>query len=130
MHQQHNYPAWKPRSSLDVGLPDGAGDDRYLSELERSLPRALEAQPDCVFYLAGADPFEDDQLGGLRMTKDGLQARDHMVMEAVRAARTPLVTVLAGGYARRLDDTVAIHTATIRTALQLEIREASSRMRS
>lgn len=116
IHQQHNYPMWKPRGSLDIGLPDGAHDDTYLRELETALPRALAHAPECVFYLAGADPYEDDQLGGLRLTMDGLRARDRMVIEAVRHARVPLVIVLAGGYARRVDDTVAIHAATIEEA--------------
>jgi hypothetical protein len=66
MHQQHNYPLWKPRGSLDVGLPDGAHDDTYLAELARALPAVMAHAPQCVFYLAGADPYEDDQLGGLR----------------------------------------------------------------
>jgi acetoin utilization deacetylase AcuC-like enzyme len=116
MHQQHNYPLWKPRSTLDVGLPDGAHDAAYLRELERALPRAMAHRPQCVFFLAGADPYEDDQLGGLRLTRDGLRRRDRMVIETVRAAAVPLVVTLAGGYARRLEDTVAIHTATIEEA--------------
>src|SRR5205085_1768827 len=65
MHQQHNYPMWKPRSSLDVGLADGTRDATFLRELERALPVVMASNPDCVFYLAGADPYEDDQLGGL-----------------------------------------------------------------
>jgi acetoin utilization deacetylase AcuC-like enzyme len=69
-----------------------------------------------VFYLAGADPYEDDQLGGLRLTRDGLRLRDRMVFGAVRAADVPLVVTLAGGYARRLEETVAIHGATIEEA--------------
>jgi len=69
-----------------------------------------------VFYLAGADPYEDDQLGGLRLTKDGLRARDRMVIETVREAGVPLAITLAGGYARRVEDTVAIHVATIEEA--------------
>ena len=73
-------------------------------------------RPQCAFYLAGADPYEDDQLGGLRLTKEGLRRRDRLVIETVRAAGVPLVVVLAGGYARRLDDTVAIHLATIEEA--------------
>jgi acetoin utilization deacetylase AcuC-like enzyme len=116
MHQQHNYPLWKPRSTLDVGLPDGAHDATYLRELERALPQAMAHRPQCVFFLAGADPFEDDQLGGLRLTRDGLRRRDRMVIETVRAAGVPLVVTLAGGYARRLDDTVSIHAATIEEA--------------
>ena len=64
MHQQHNYPLWKPRGSLDIGLADGAHDDTYLGDLARALPNVFAGQPQCVFYLAGADPYEDDQLGG------------------------------------------------------------------
>jgi acetoin utilization deacetylase AcuC-like enzyme len=116
MHHQHNYPVWKPRSTLDVGLPDGAHDATYLRELERALPQAMAHRPQCVFFLAGADPYEDDQLGGLRLTRDGLRRRDRMVIETVRAASVPLVVTLAGGYARRLDDTVSIHAATIEEA--------------
>jgi acetoin utilization deacetylase AcuC-like enzyme len=117
MHQQHNYPMWKPQGSLDIGLSDGAHDATYLKELERALPRVLAHRPDCVFYLAGADPYEDDQLGGLRLSKDGLRRRDRTVVEAVRSIGVPLVITLAGGYARRIEDTVAIHTATVEEAL-------------
>jgi acetoin utilization deacetylase AcuC-like enzyme len=116
MHQQHNYPMWKPRGSLDVNLPDGAHDATFLAELERALPAVVAHRPRCVFYLAGADPYEDDQLGGLRLTIDGLRRRDRMVVDAIRQANVPLVITLAGGYARRVDDTVAIHAATIETA--------------
>jgi acetoin utilization deacetylase AcuC-like enzyme len=117
MHQQHNYPAWKPRGSLDIGLPDGVRDETYLGELEKALPAVIASQPQCVFYLAGADPYEDDQLGGLRLTRDGLRRRDRMVIDAARASDVPLVIVLAGGYARNVDDTVAIHVATIEEAV-------------
>jgi acetoin utilization deacetylase AcuC-like enzyme len=116
MHQQHNYPMWKPRSSLDIGLSDGTHDRTYLQELERALPQVMAHGPECVFYLAGADPYEDDQLGGLRLTKEGLRARDRMVIEAGSAGGVPLVITLAGGYARRVEDTVAIHCATIEEA--------------
>ena len=116
MHQQHNYPMWKPRGSLDVGLPDGAGDATFLRELERALPAVMAHTPQCVFYLAGADPYEDDQLGGLRLTKAGLRQRDRMVIDAVRSAGVPLVITLAGGYARRVEDTVAIHVSTVEEA--------------
>jgi acetoin utilization deacetylase AcuC-like enzyme len=119
MHQQHNYPLWKPRGSLDVGLPDGAHDEAFLRELERALPAVMAHRPQCVFYLAGADPYEDDQLGGLRLTKDGLRRRDRLVIDAVRRAVVPLVITLAGGYARRIEDTVAIHVATIEEAAGL-----------
>jgi acetoin utilization deacetylase AcuC-like enzyme len=118
MHQQHNYPMWKPRGSLDIGLPDGVHDMTYLAELEKALPLVFASGPGCVFYLAGADPYEDDQLGGLRLTREGLRQRDRMVIAAARASGVPLVIVLAGGYARSVDDTVVIHVATIEEALQ------------
>jgi acetoin utilization deacetylase AcuC-like enzyme len=118
MHQQHNYPTWKPRGSLDVGLPDGVHDTTYLAELEKALPAVIASRPQCMFYLAGADPYEDDQLGGLRLTRDGLRRRDRMVIEAARRSHVPLVIVLAGGYARNVDDTVAIHVATIEEAVK------------
>jgi acetoin utilization deacetylase AcuC-like enzyme len=116
MHQQHNYPMWKPRGSLDIGLPDGAGDRQVLSELAQALPIVMASEPQCVFYLAGADPYEDDQLGGLRMTREGLRRRDRLVIETVCAAGVPLVITLAGGYARLVEDTVEIHAATIEEA--------------
>jgi acetoin utilization deacetylase AcuC-like enzyme len=118
MHQQHNYPMWKPRGSLDVGLPDGVHDAAYLEELEKALPTVMANGPQCMFYLAGADPYEDDQLGGLRLTREGLRERDRMVIDAACASHVPLVIVLAGGYARNVDDTVAIHAATIEEAVK------------
>jgi acetoin utilization deacetylase AcuC-like enzyme len=118
VHQQHNYPMWKPRGSRDIGLPDGVHDATYLRELQGALPDVVAHRPGCVFYLAGADPYEDDQLGGLRLTKDGLRQRDRMVIEAVCDAQVPLVVVLAGGYARNVEDTVAIHCATVEEVLQ------------
>jgi acetoin utilization deacetylase AcuC-like enzyme len=116
MHQQHNYPVHKPRGSLDVGLPDGAGDDLYLARLSETLPLAFQNAPNLVFYLAGADPFEDDQLGGLALTKNGLRERDRLVLQTCTTADVPIVILLAGGYARRLDDTVDIHFATFEEA--------------
>jgi acetoin utilization deacetylase AcuC-like enzyme len=117
MHQQQNYPLWKPRGTLDIGLADGTHDASYLRDLERALPRVLAHRPECVFYLAGADPYEDDQLGGLRLTRDGLRRRDRAVFDAVRGAGVALVVTLAGGYARRVEDTVAIHAATVTEAI-------------
>lgn len=113
MHQQHNYPFFKPRSDLDIGLENGAGDERYLADLCRALPRVIESRPELVVYLAGADPFERDQLGGLRLTKAGLHERDRLVIDASSRAGVPLVTVLAGGYAWDVRDTVDIHAATM-----------------
>ncbi|MDE3154232.1 MAG: histone deacetylase [Acidobacteriota bacterium] len=116
IHQQQNYPAFKPHGSLDVGLPDGTGDAAYLAALGQALPQVFAHRPDLVFYLAGADPYEDDQLGGLRLTMAGLRERDRQVFAAVKAAGVPLAVTLAGGYARRVEDTVAIHVATVEEA--------------
>ncbi len=120
MHQQHNYPVFKPRSSLDIGLPNGTTDEEYLERLDRALPRVLESEPDLLVYLAGADPYRGDQLGGLALTREGLRRRDRMVIAAGRRAGLPVVVMLAGGYARRLEDTVAIHVATIAEAVSAE----------
>ena len=114
MHQEENYPALKPPSDLDVGLPNRTGDDEYLALLERHLPRVLDGHaPQLVLYLAGADPYRDDQLGGLSLTIDGLGRRDRMVLEAAREREIAVAVVLAGGYAWQLQDTVSIHAATI-----------------
>jgi acetoin utilization deacetylase AcuC-like enzyme len=119
MHQQNNYPVHKPRGSLDIGLPDGVGDDAYVQRLRADLPQVIAHRPDIVFYLAGADPYEDDQLGGLGLSKAGMSARDRVVIETCAEYRLPLVILLAGGYARRLDDTVDIHYATFTAASTL-----------
>ena len=117
MHHQQNYPAHKPAGSLDIGLDGGTGDDEYLWRLADVLPRAMASQPQIVFYLAGADPYEADRLGGLALTREGLRRRDRMVVAAARSASVPLVVVLAGGYARDVNDTVAIHVDTVREVL-------------
>ena len=114
MHEEENYPALKPPSDLDVGLPARSGDEEYLALLERHLPRVLDDfRPQLVLYLAGADPYRDDQLGGLGLTLDGLRRRDRTVIEAARGRDLPIAVMLAGGYAWRLEDTVGIHAATI-----------------
>ena len=119
MHQQHNYPMHKPRGSLDIGLADGTPDADYLAQLQAALPRVTAHAPQVAFYLAGADPYEDDMLGGLGLTKSGLRARDRMVLKACTAAAVPVVVLLAGGYARRVQDTVDIHYATFEEATAL-----------
>lgn len=119
MHQEHNYPAWKPPGSLDIGLADGTGDERYLERLAEALPPVMAFEPELLFYLAGADPYEHDQLGGLALTRDGLRRRDRLVLRAAAEANVPVVTLLAGGYARRVDDTVAIHTQTLLDAAEI-----------
>jgi acetoin utilization deacetylase AcuC-like enzyme len=118
IHQEHNYPHVKPRGSLDVGLPDGATDAEYLQALERALPAAMAGAPDLVVYVAGADPFREDQLGGLALTYEGLRGRDYLVLSSARDTGIPVVIVFAGGYARRVDDTAAIHIATIEEAVR------------
>lgn len=117
MHQERNYPAFKPPGDLDVGLDDGADDATYLAILERSLARIIpEHRPELAIYLAGADPYREDQLGGLGLTLEGLKRRDAMVLERCHAAGVPVAIVLAGGYAVRQTDTVEIHCNTVRAA--------------
>ena len=118
MHQARNYPAFKPPSSLDIDLPDYADDELYLRQLSGALPRVLASGPDIVFYLAGADPFEEDKLGGLSLTKEGLRRRDRLVFAAVRELNLPVVVTLAGGYAHNVGDTVDIHAATMEEGMR------------
>lgn len=117
MHQENNYPAWKPPGDLDIALPDRIRDREYLELLESALERVLPThQPELAFYLAGADPYLEDQLGGLGLTLDGLRRRDAVVLERCRHSGVPVAVVLAGGYAVNRDDTISIHCATIREA--------------
>ena len=117
IHQQNNYPAVKPPSDLDLPLADGVGDEEYLAILAPAVERALATFPvDIVFYVAGADPYYDDQLGGLDLSLAGLLARDEAVFAAAMRRRLPVVVTLAGGYARRVEDTVTIHTNTALSA--------------
>jgi len=117
MHQENNYPFVKPPSDLDVGLADGTGDDAYLRLLDRHLSELLSRhRPELVFYLAGADPYRFDQLGGLGLTLAGLKRRDEVVFERALATGAGVAVCLAGGYAVRTDDTVEIHCNTVRAA--------------
>ena len=117
IHQEHNYPYPKPPSSFDINLRDGVEDTEYLDELRKGLDAALsEFQPDLIAYVAGADPYENDQLGGLKLSLAGLERRDRLVFEKARAKKIPVSVSLAGGYARRVEDTVQIHTNTLRIA--------------
>ena len=117
IHGEHNFPFRKQRSSLDIGLPDGSGDDVYLDVLTRHLPRVLEAaRPDIVHYQAGVDPLAEDTLGRLSLTHAGLEARDTFVLEAMRRSGVPVVVTLGGGYARPLEATVRAHIGTYRAA--------------
>ena len=120
MHQERNYPMPKTPGDLDVGLPDGTRDEAYLSALEKSLATVMARQdPELVVYLAGADPYVEDQLGGLALTRAGLEARDRMVLEECARWGIPVAVVLAGGYARRLEDTVRIHARTVEVAMEV-----------
>ncbi|MFZ0739609.1 MAG: histone deacetylase [Candidatus Acidiferrales bacterium] len=117
IHQENNYPYPKPPSTLDINLPDGVGDDDYLAILEKHLMRAFdEFQPQLVFYIGGADPYCEDQLGGLALTLEGLKRRDALIFDYVLRHRVPVAITLAGGYARRVSDTVRIHVGTILAA--------------
>jgi len=119
MHGAKNYPLFKPRSTLDVGLPDGTADEEYLAALARHLPRVFEHGPDLVFYLGGADPYAGDKLGRLALTFAGLRARDEMVLRGCRARGVAVATVMSGGYASDIDDTVEIHCNTVRAAKEI-----------
>ena len=117
IHQWNNYPAYKPPSTLDINLDDGVGDDQYLAALLPAVRDAiLKFRPDMLFYIGGADPYMDDQLGGLSLTINGLKSRDQSVFDEACQRAIPVVTTLAGGYARRLADTVHIHVNTILAA--------------
>jgi acetoin utilization deacetylase AcuC-like enzyme len=120
IHQQHNYPLFKPRSDMDVGVADATSDREYVERLGAALPRALDGAPELVCYLAGADPFRADRLGGLALTFDGLRVRDRMVLQAVRGAGAAAAIVLAGGYAVDVEDTVEVHVGTVIEALKIE----------
>lgn len=119
LHQEHNYPDVKPPSRVDVGLADGTTDRTYLDALERVLPQALDTAPELLWYLAGADPYERDLLGGLALTLDGLRERDRMVFAAAHRAGVPVAVTLAGGYAERNSDTVTIHANTVAAAAEV-----------
>ena len=118
IHQEHLYPV-KERGSLDIGLENGAGDEEFNRRLADALPRVWEHRPEIVLYQAGADPYEDDQLGALRLTIDGLLERDRLVLEGCAAHGIPAVVTLGGGYARRVSDTVRIHQNTCELAIRL-----------
>ncbi len=120
IHQENNYPRWKPASSIDVNLPDGIGDDSYLAWLDNTLSSGLrQFTPDLICYIAGADPYSDDQLGGLDLSIEGLKRRDSLVFQVAKARNIPVVVTFAGGYARRVEDTVTIHCNTVIAAKEV-----------
>jgi len=120
VHGAKNFPLRKERSDLDVELPDNTGDDAYLAALEGGLREALgRANADLAIYLAGADPFHDDRLGRLKLTKQGLAQRDRLVFRYCRQAGLPVAVTMAGGYARQVSDTVDIHFQTVSLAYSI-----------
>ena len=126
IHQEDNYPMPKPPSDIDINLPDGIEDDEYLAILETHLLKGQEHfSPDLMFYVGGADPYCEDQLGGLNLTKAGLRRRDAKVFEYANRRGIPVAITLAGGYARRVEDTVQIHIGTILAARDLALNTAT-----
>lgn len=120
LHQHNNYPLWKPPSSIDVDLPDGIGDDEYLAWLDNALSSGLrQFEPDLICYVAGADPYKEDQLGGLNLSIEGLKKRDELVFNVARARNIPVMVTYAGGYAQDVDDTVTIHSNTVIAAKEI-----------
>jgi acetoin utilization deacetylase AcuC-like enzyme len=114
MHGAKNYPLFKETSNLDIELADGTADTEYLETLEQALPRIFMHNPDVIFYLGGADPYEKDKLGRLKLTQAGLMRRDELVLQFAREHHTPIITTMSGGYALDINDTVEIHANTIR----------------
>jgi len=118
VHAEHNYPFEKELSDLDVALPDGTGDAEYLAVLsETVLPTVQAFGPDLLFYLAGADVLAGDQLGRLSLSLSGLRARDERVYNWAARTRTPLVSLMAGGYHRDPATLVQARLATLDAAL-------------
>ena len=127
IHQENNYPMPKPPSDLDIGLEDGTRDAEYLDALEEGLIHSLKTMtPDLIFYVGGADPYREDQLGGLALTMEGLQKRDRLVFEHARRRGIPVASTMAGGYARRVVDTVRIHVNTIVAARDVILKQSSA----
>jgi acetoin utilization deacetylase AcuC-like enzyme len=120
LHGAKNFPFRKETSDLDVTFEDGAGDEEYLSALEQHVPAVLAAhRPDIVFYLAGADPYQGDRLGRLRLSVEGLRARDAFVLGACASRGIPVAIAMSGGYAPDVEDIVSIHVNTIREAVRV-----------
>ena len=120
LHQENNYPAFKPPSSLDLNLPDGMGDAEYLASLGNAISLGLSKfRPELICYVAGADPYREDQLGGLALTIEGLKERDSLMFRIAKAEGIPVMVTLAGGYAVMLEDTITIHSNTVVAAKEV-----------
>ena len=119
MHHFNTYPAEKPPSTIDIHLKDGCGDDEYLGRLTGMFDLAVGGfQPQLIIYVAGVDPYLNDQLGGLSISKEGLKQRDRVVFETAFRHGANVAVTLAGGYAQKLDDTVELHVNTVLAARQ------------
>jgi len=119
MHQRDLYPVKKEKSSLDVELPAGTGDAQYLAALKQTLPRVMaRARPDLAVYVAGADVYKGDMLGGLKLTVNGIRKRDAFVFGECRRSVVPVAAVLSGGYAKNFKDTILIHANTLTAAIR------------
>jgi acetoin utilization deacetylase AcuC-like enzyme len=120
LHGAKNFPFRKETSDLDIEFEDGTTDEPYLTVLAHTLTDVMARHsPQFVFYLAGADPYEGDRLGRLKLTIDGLRRRDELVLSRCQQARVPVVITMSGGYAADVDAIVEIHTNTIRAAASL-----------
>ncbi len=126
MHGAKNYPLFKQPSSLDIELADNTRDEEYLETLDHALSRVSLHDPDVIFYLAGADPYEKDKLGRLALSIDGLRRRDEMLLSFARDRGVPIVTTMSGGYATDINDTVEIHANTIRAVKSVYFGAASA----
>ena len=120
IHQENNYPFYKPKSDMDIGLPDRTKDAGYLKRLEENVPKVIsEVKPQLIIYVAGADPYENDQIGNLSLTIEGLRKRDLFIYNQAKNYDIPIATVLAGGYAINRNDTAEIHFNTLVSALEV-----------
>ena len=121
IHGENNFPFTKEVSDLDIGLPDGTGDESYLTALHQGI-EILDQQfkPNFIIYLAGADPHQGDRLGKLSISKDGMRQRDECVFQYGLDRQTPIAFSMAGGYGKEIESTVDIHFQTIQTALRYQ----------
>ncbi len=125
IHEEDLYPRRKEQSDLDIGLPARVGDEAYLEALEKGLGKAIgQFVPDLVIYAAGVDCFEEDQLGHLGLSREGLARRDRMVLERAAASGIPFLTVVSGGYARNVADTISLHAQTVEIAIDVAAEAA------
>jgi acetoin utilization deacetylase AcuC-like enzyme len=123
IHGENNFPFTKEVSDLDIGLPDGADDESYLAALHQGLELLDQRfKPDCIIYLAGADPHEGDRLGKLSVSKAGMRQRDECIFQLGLDRQIPIALSMAGGYGKEIESTVDIHFQTIQTALQYQQR--------